>query len=45
MNKTMFQIGFLVAQLLMLYSILEDLTWGAIASLYMMVVLLYVKVR
>lgn len=45
MNKTMFQIGFLVSQLLMLYSILEDLIWGAIASLYMMVVLLYVKVK
>ena len=40
MNKTMFHIGFLIAQLFMLYSILEDSTWGAIASLYMMIVLL-----
>ena len=46
MKETMFQIGFLIAQLFMLYSVLEDLTWGAIISLYIMIALLvYVKVR
>ena len=45
MNKTMLYIGFLIAQALLAYFILEDLTWGAITSLYIMIMLLFIIVK